>query len=268
MLHKAWPLIALAAAMILAAACGGDDSGSGGTPGAAISGTATSPPGLAALPRPSIGPVTPPMEGPARPNAATTRTDYRGLADFSLPTPEDLQEPPSDADGAEFHPPSEPTCPEGWEILQRPIEGFQICYPEEWVIDGHGYVSAAAEERWYSVGFFLRRDGAEVAHVSVYVVNPFAMPFTYTRDCKEAYRVMFAGEQAVLCPDLPGVLPEVKIITYHIRKGDLDYYVNVVPKFSYDFGAGRYLDQWDKEAEAMAIQIAQTFQLTPIFSPL
>ena len=269
MLNKLWPAVALSAAIVLGAACGGDDGGFSETPGPGVSATvaATGSPGPAARPRPSGGPVTPPLEGPARPNAATTRTNYRELADYALPSPQDVPEPPRDAAGAEFHPPSEPKCPEGWEILRRPIEGFQICYPKEWAIDGHGYVSAAAEDRWYSVGFFLRREGVEVAHVSVYVVDPFAMPFTHTRDCKKAYRVTFAGEQAVLCPDHTGVPPEVKIVTYHIRRGDLDYYVNVVPQFTYDSGAGQYLDQWDKEAEATAIQVAQTFQLTPILSP-
>lgn len=245
-------LALLSAGLILVTACGGD-SGPAGTPGPSAS---------AATARP----ISPPLEGPPR-AVATERTNFRELPEFELPSPADLPEPPGDAKGPEFHPPAEPQCPEGWQGLERPVEGFRICYPKEWSIQGHGYVSAGAEDRWYSVGVYFFRDDVEVAHVSVYVVNPFARPFAYTRDCKQAYRVTFAGESAALCPDYPGVPPEERIIAYHIRRGDLDYFVNVVPKFTYDPQAGKYLDTWDREAEARAIQIAQTLQLTPIISP-
>ncbi len=254
----------LAAGLMLAAACGGDDNNTATPTG---SGAVTHSPVLADIPPPDTGkPVTPPLEGPPR-QPATAHANYRDLPEWALPAPQDLPQVLSDAQGAEYHPPAAPTCPDGWANLQRPIEGFGICYPSDWVIDGHGYVSASNEDRWYSVGFYLRRDGVEVAHVSLYVLGPFSVPFTYIRDCKQDYQVTFAGQAAVLCPDYPGVPPEVRIISYQFRRGDLDYYVNVVPKLRFDTKSGRYVNEWDKDAEATAIQVAQTFQLTPLYSP-
>ncbi len=103
--------------------------------------------------------------------------------------------------------------------------------------------------------------------MSIYVVNPYAKPFTYTRDCEQAYRVTFAGEAASLCPDHPGEFPEAKIIAYHVRKGDLDYFLNVVPMLPWDAETGSYRDTWDRDVEAAAIAIAQTFQLTERIMP-
>ena len=77
------------------------------------------------------------------------------MPEFQLPVPEDLPAPPEDATGPEFQPPAEPQCPAEWQELRRPAEGFEVCYPEGWSIEGHGYVSAGVEDRWYSVGLFL-----------------------------------------------------------------------------------------------------------------
>ena len=264
----------LAMAMgLLAAACagGGDVSPTPGTTmsaSPAVTPDPTAVPTATDAPNPAALPITPPMEGPSRGPAATERTNYREVAEFELPSPASLPEPPEGAMGPEFQPPEDPQCPTDWQTLMRPGEGFLVCYPEDWSIEGHGYVSSGVEDRWYAVGLFLfDNDGVELAHVSIYVLNPYARPFTYTRDCEQAYRVTFAGEPAALCPDTPGEFPEAKIVAYHIRRGDRDYYVNVVPKFQYDAESGNYLDSWDEEAEATAVQIAHTFQFMAAAGP-
>jgi len=255
---------------VLLAACDGGN-GQKTTPPPAASAT----PGGTATATPSPGPepsaearrIAPPLEGPSRGPGATERTNYRELPEFELPAPEDLPEPPDSATGPEFQPPAEPQCPEDWEELERRAEGFAVCYPASWSIEGHGYVSAGVEDRWYSLGLFLFQDDAELAHVSIYVVNPYARPFTYTRDCDQAYRVTFAGEPAVLCADHPGEFPEAKIIAYHVRMGDLDYYINVVPTFQYDAESRTYLETWSEDAEATGIEIAHTLRLMEPVTP-
>lgn len=210
---------------------------------------------------------TPPLEGPARGAAAQEETNYWELSEFQLPEPQDLPEPPEDADAPEFSPPAEAECPADWEELSRPGEKFSICYPEDWRIDGHGYVTAGVEERWYSVGMFLLDGDVQKAHVSVYVISPYARPFTYTRDCEQSYRLTLAGEPAALCPDFPGEGPEARIIAYHVRRGERDYYVNVVPYFEFDEEEGTYLDTVSEEAEATAIEIAHTFRFIGLTTP-
>lgn len=247
-------LLALIAATA-AVACGGGGKGSS-------SGSATP----AASGASSPTPVTPPLEGPPRTTVSQKRTNYRDDPNYQLPGPDGLPSG-SDQDGQIYHPPANPQCPQGWKTLERPTEGFTICYPDPWTIQGYGYVSAGFDDRWLSVGIFLYKGDAQVAHVSVYVTNAYAQPFLYTKDCKQDYQVTFAGEQAVLCPDHPGVAPEVQISTYHIRKNDLDYFVNVVPHYDFDPASGKYLDSWDKSAAATAVQIAQTFQFIPLVAP-
>ena len=252
--------------VLFAVACGeGGDAGSASTstPGMSPTGTPNSADGSS----PEVGPFSPPLEGPPRGLAATERTDFWGLPEFALPAPGDLPELAETATGPELRPPAEPQCPEAWQELTRPGEGLSICYPADWRIEGHGYVSAGAEDRWYSLGLFLFQDGTELAHVSVYALNRYAKPLTYTRDCEQAYKVAFAGEPAVLCPDFPGQWPEVRIISYHVRKDDLDYFVNVVPRFQYDPKNDAYSDTWSEEAEATAIQIAHSFRFIERFSP-
>ena len=260
----------LALVGVLSAACGGGN-GEKTTPPPAATATAGGTATATASPEPEASAtarrITPPLEGPARGPGATKRTNYRKLSEFRLPAPEDLPEPPDSATGPEFHPPAEPQCPKDWKKLERPAEGFRVCYPEGWSIEGHGYVSVGVEDRWYSLGLFLFQGDAELAHVSIYVINPYARPFTYTRDCDQAYRVTFAGEAAVLCADHPGQSPEAKIIAYHVRMGDLDYFINVVPRFQREADSGTYLKTWSKDAEATGIEIAQTVQLMEPVTP-
>jgi len=271
-MNKAATLVALVTTVALLLAGCTEEAGPTGTPAATPTAQAT--PQSSPLPSPPPGTVikpprafvTPPMEGPPRGSAATVRTNYRELPEFRLPAPQDLPEAPSGG-GPQFQPPAQPLCPPGWQELWRPAEGFKTCYPESWSIDGHGYVSAGRDDRWYSVGLFLYQDDVEVAHVSYYVVNAYARPFMYARDCKQAYRVRFAGEPAILCPDFPGQFNEAKIIAYHVRKYDLDYYVIVVPKRQYNPATGGYLDTWSRDAEATAIQIAHTFQFVERLTP-
>ncbi len=251
---------------LLAVACGEDgDAGSVTTPTLGVSPVGTSNSADVSLPEGSS--FSPPLEGPSRGLPATERTDYWALPEFALPAPGDLPELPGNSMGTELRPPAEPQCPEAWQEVPRPAEGLSICYPADWRIEGHGYVSAGVEDRWYSLGLYLFKDGVELAHVSVYALNPYAQPFNYTRDCEQAYRVSFAGEPAVVCPDFPGQWPEVRIISYHVRKDDLDYFVNVVPRFQADSQSGDYSDTWSEEAEATAIQIAHSFRLIKRVSP-
>ena len=242
-------VLTMAAAVV--ACSGGDGLRPTVTPG-------TPPPDLA---------FAPPFEGPERASVSQRRTNYREEPDFQLPSPDTLSEPPRGTSGPEFRPPEEPQCPQSWNTLSRPREGFSICYPDPWIIEGHGYVTAGADDRWYSVGLFLFDGDLEAAHVSIYITNPYARPFLYTRECEQAYRVAFVGEPAVLCPDYPGVSSEARIIAYHLRRGDLDYFVNVVPHYEYDAQAFRYLDAPAEEVEARAIQIAHTFNLIEITEP-
>lgn len=250
-------LLAVGAAI---AAC---DSGGGQQETA----TPSASPAPTTLATPPNAGISPPFEGPRFSAVSAQRTNYWEEPDFRLPSPEELPEPPAGASGLEFQPPAEPRCPDSWNSLSRPAEGFGICYPDPWFIEGHGYVTAGRDDRWYAVGLFLFEGSVEAAHVSVYIANPYARPPTYTRDCEQAYGVTFAGEPAVLCPNLSGVSTEARIIAYHVRRDDLDYFVSVVPHFEYDAQAGRYLDAPSGEVEATAIQIAHTFYFVEIVHP-
>ncbi len=255
--------IAFAAAVsLIGLACdGGGGSSTVGSPEATGAGSPT------VVVEPS--PVFAPMEGPERTFRATERTNYRELPEFHLPDPATLPLPSADEDGPEFRPPETPTCPEGGQMLYRPSEGFQVCYPSGWRIGGHAFVTAGADDRWYALSLSrLGEDGRERAHVSIYVTNPYSQPFLYVADCQQAYQVKLDGRPASLCPDYPGEFPEAKIIAYHVRQEERDYFINVVPTFEYDSDAGRYRDSWSKGDEAMGIQIAQSFQfMEPVDSP-
>jgi hypothetical protein len=141
-------IVVVPAGALLGGACAG-----GG--GAKPTPTATLGPGLVPLPLTAATPIGPPLEGPPLGPAASERTNYRDLAGFQLPAPQSLPEPPDSATGQEFRPPAEPRCPEDWRQLQRLTEGFKICHPETWSIQGNGYVSAGFEDRWYSLGLYL-----------------------------------------------------------------------------------------------------------------
>lgn len=233
-------LCAAVALMFVSWACSGDSGDGSETPlpsGASGSGAV-------------LDSLVPPLEGPVREAAPTERTDFRVLPDWQLPRPDDLPAPPPGVEGVEFSQPDEPQllCPDGWEELKRQSESFRICYPESWAIAGHGYVSAGAEERWYSVGIVLFEGEEQVAHVSVYRFPQYARPVRHTIDCDQAYAVTFAAEPAVLCPDVSASPPEARIISYNVFLDDADYFVNVV---SYE-GAG-------EEPLAQAMEIARTF---------
>lgn len=247
--------VAVAAALsVVGLACdGGGGSSSGATPEATATDSST--------PAVEPSPIFAPMEGPDRTFRAEEPTNYREFPQFALPDPASLPVPSADEDGPEFQPPESPSCPHDWEFLFRPVEGFQVCYPSDWQIAGHAYITGGVDERWYAVGLFrFGEDGRELAHVSIYVTSPYSQPFLYVTDCQQAYQVKLDGRLASLCPDHPGEFPEAKIIAYHARRGELDYFINVVPILEYDSDAGRYRDSWSKEDEAVGIQIAQTFE--------
>ena len=214
------------------------------------------------------GELSPPLEGGSQPVGPSQFTNYRELPETQLPKPEELPPPPDDVDGAEFDPPPAPECPQDWLEFSRSREGFLICYPDGWEINGDGYVTRAFQDRWFSIGIYMFDGDVQAAHVSVYAFNPRARPYNYTLDCDQPYAVTFAGQPSVLCPDAPGaVFPEQRIISYHTRTDQFDYFVNVVPFYSYDSGDGTYGDSIDADLEELAIEIAHTFQLTEPVQP-
>lgn len=252
-------LIAGLAALVLAAACGGDDD-TDASPAPTEAGSLTASPTIPAV----QNPITPPLEGPDRGPAATERTDFREDPAFRLPSPDDVPGPLEDDDDPLLFPPEEPICPEGWETVNRPSESFEICHPPEWSIEGQGYVSAGQEERWYSMGIvdFENEEALrQRAHVSVYVIPQFARPFPYTRDCPQPYSVEFTGRPAVACTDFPGTPPEAFIASYHVFANDIDYFVNVVPYFQYEGGDGEFTDEIYEESLATAREIAFSFRV-------
>ena len=260
-----WIRYALAPLAVLAvvtlAGCGDDDDApadGSGTPSASESApaSATTPP----------NPVVPPMEGPDRQGGVTEETDFRADPAWRAPAPDDVPAADDPADPV-LNPPADPECPAEWTLIQRPVEGFQICHPADWTVAGHGYVSSANEAQWYSVGIFDFLDETQAqqrAHVSIYVIPQFAQPFRYTLDCEAPLSLTFGGEPAVVCPDFPAESPEARIISYHAFREDLDYFVQVVPYFEYDADSDSYTDELNQEAFDLALQIAHTFEFTPI----
>jgi hypothetical protein len=242
------------AAVVVLSGCGGGDDGDTPSPSAGTSpdasGSPTQAPGVRS---------GPPLEGPDRGPAATEKTDFREDPEWQLPEPGGLSPAPEDDDPI-FSPPEDPLCPEGWTQKDKPSNGFGICYPADWEILGEGYVTAGAEDRWYSIGLFLFPGGDEtadpLAHVSVYAIPSGARPMTYTRDCPKPYSIKFAGQDAVICPEFPDVAPREDFTSYHVRRGDTDYFIQVVP---YEGGS-----EDDRE---MAIEIAHTFNLLEQPSP-
>lgn len=215
-----------------------------------------------ATPTPSRGVLVPPLEGGDQPVGTSERTNFREHPEYQLPAPEDLPRPPDDTEGPEFYPPKEPECQEDWLQFSRSAEGFVICYPAGWEVDGAGYVTRPYQDRWYSGGVFLFKDGVQAAHVSVYTFNNYSLPYDYTRDCQQPYAVTLAGQPAVLCPDYPGLFPEERIVSYHVRTEMFDYLVNAVPYFTYDADSGSYRDSVDSDLAQLAIEVAHSFQLT------
>ena len=249
-------------ALMIAVACGDDDSTSTPTTTPDGSGDASPLATPASL-------IAPPLEGPARGPSPGERTDFRNEPDWKLPGPDDRPEP-DDADDPVVNPPSNPSCPAEWIEHDRLVEGFKLCYPEDWTLSGNGYVNAPNEDRWYSAGFFDFVSPAQEqqrAHVSVYVMSPFVEPFRYTIDCVEAFGITFAGEPAVVCPDFATDSPAARIVSYHVFREGLNYFVNVVGYFGYDAASGEYSDDIESDAFDMALTIAHTFQFRPVISP-
>ena len=108
-------------------------------------------------------------------------------------------------------------------------------------------------------------DGHESAHVSIYMTTPYSPPAVYVSECEQAYQVKLDGLPASLCPDHAGEFPEAKVIAYHVRRGERDYFINVVPMVEYDSEAGLYhLNSSSEEDEAMGIRIVQSIQFTEL----
>jgi hypothetical protein len=259
-------LLAVGIGLTWMAACGG-----GSSPTSTDTSTQSSTPGLTAEPTPNqtrggaAGLLVPPLEGPPRGVAVATREDFRSDPDWQLPKPGEV--PTSDnQDDPVLNPPAT-SCPTGWAIDNRPTEGFKICYPAAWLIDGTGYVTSANEDRWYSVGFFDFTDETKVnqfAHVSVYVIPQYTRPLRYTIDCPKPYTVTFAGQPAVVCPSFPPTSPEARIISYHVFANNHDYFVNIATYFEYDSSSGKLTDKTSDDALATALQIVDSFQPEPI----
>lgn len=251
-----WLVSIVAGLLALACADGGSDDAGPAASDAPSRGSV-----LELTPRPRDEESYPPFEGPQRAPAVYERTNFREIPEYQLPAPGNVPESPIDAEGLEFQPPADPTCPEEWVQLVRPVEKFAVCFPPDWQVQGHGEVIAGIEDRWYSLGLFKFEGDRPLAHVSIYRMNPYAQPFTYTRNCEQAYRVSYSGKPAVLCPGLPGSFTEAKIIAYHVRVGEFDYFVNAVIHYEFDEEKGKYVADWPKELEEEAIRVAHTFRL-------
>ena len=255
-LMREYLAVALTVAVIavLCQSCGDDGSEDQSSETPSVSANASESP----TPTPSVN-LVPPFEGPDRGPAATERTDFRDVPEWELPEPDALPTVPDDETDAIFFPPDTVECADDWVLIQRPSEGFTICHPPDWQTAGDGYVSAGVEDRWYSHGLFKFSDEARSqpeAHVSIYAIPRFARPMVYTRDCPRPYGLTFAGEAAVICPEFPEESPQEDFVSYHVRKGDYDYFINIVP---YEMG--------DDEVFDLAVDIAHTFQLTEISTP-
>ena len=214
------------------------------------------------MPTPGPETLTLPLEGPRR-LLTGERINYREDPAVRLPEPEELPEAPDDLPGADLEETPIAACPTDWQLLNRFGEKFQICYPQSWVIGGGGYVTAGRDDRWHGVGLFLFDSSArQRAHVSIYTMGHYSKPVPYTSDCPQAYGVTLAGRPAVICPDFTCIHPEGKIIAYHVRTDEFDYFVNVVLYLEYDTETRVYGEGWPQDLEQEAIQVARTFTLT------
>ena len=239
---------AILAAVTLLACSGddGDDGDDGGSPSpSVVTPTPTQPDNQRGF--------FPPLEGLERPVAREVVNYWEDSA-YDLPDPADLPELLPEL--SSLAPPEVPVCPEGWVNLDRPTEGFKTCYPEDYATEGHGYVTAGVDERWYAVGIYDFDGDVELGHVSVYVTGPFSQPFDYVALCDQAYRTTIDGEPATVCPDYDGGGGE-KIIAFNMRIGDLDYSINAVPSQS----AGAAGD-----IESALLQIVHSFDLIDLIS--
>lgn len=269
MLRSRLIIAALAATIVFAviAACGGDDDTSATPDGSESPAGSIDPSATVTLaPTPGGDPLIPPLEGPEPGPPVTEEKDWREDPEWALPRPEDV-EPADDPDNPLLNPPSDPTCPPDWVPLLRPAEGYQMCYPVDWVTGSHGYVSSANESRWYALGlydFSNPEEQIQRAHVSVYMFPTFSRPVRYTLDCPNPLSVTLSGLAAVMCEDFPGISPESQIVSYHVFREDRDYFLNIVSYFEYDEETGEYTDEVDQQAFDLAVQVAQTFKFIEI----
>jgi hypothetical protein len=265
----AWLLVTALVVFTLTACGGGSSSASPTSTPTTVNGSLL--PTLEPTPGPirsgAAGLIVPPLEGPARGAAVAKREDFRTDPNWKLPTPSSLPAP-ADKQDPILNPPA-PSCPTGWRTLDRPTEGFHLCYPSDWNIDGQGYVASANEERWFSVGVFDFTDSTKVnqyAHVSVYVIPQYTRPFRYTIDCPQAYSVTFAYQPAVVCPSFPATSPEARIISYHVYLSNFDYFINIATYFERD-SSGNLTNNVSDAGLATAVQIVDSFQFEPVAGP-
>lgn len=261
--NAALPLL-LALMVISALACGGDDDSDGGATGAPTRPT----------PTPSFRLHAPRLHAPyegVEPGQAAAYTDYHQDPQWQLPQPEDLPEP-DDPDDTVLNPGGPSECPGEWTNYERVPEGYQICYPPEWVLANESYINSPNESRWFAAGFFNFTDDTrqhQLAHVSVYVMPKYARPILRTLTCVDAYSTTLAGEPAVVCPDsVPLVPPEARIITYHVYENEVDYFVNIALYYEYDSDDDEYTDDTDEASLETALEIVSTFRLQPIPIPV
>jgi hypothetical protein len=100
------------------------------------------------------------------------------------------------------------------------------------------------------------------AHVSVYAFPQYSRPVRYIVDCPNPLSVTLDGLPAVVCTDYPGVSPEANIVSYHLFRDDLDFFLNIVSYYEYE--DGEYTDTVDEDALEMAIQVAHTVNFIPV----
>lgn len=221
-------LLFLLSASIAVAACGDDDGGDSPADTTTPLATATPTPDRVPDPAATISTIRPPFENIGRESGAEIK-NYREDPAFALPDPADLESLPEDL--SELQPVPE-SCPDDWMILTRPGQGFTICFPSDWALDGQGYVTGGADDRWHAAGIFKREGSQELAHVSIYGLPPGAKPFLYVRDCEEdVYAIELEDFPATVCPSSSAAQgDEAEIIAYHVRFEDLELFVNVVIK--------------------------------------
>ena len=254
MIRRVWVWVTVLGIGVFLAAIGCTGSGGDGeTPTASPQPLPTADPLLTILP---------PLEGPApeiTPRAG--RTNYWEHPDYQFPDLATLPDPPAEAEGAEFQPPQTPQCPEEWQRWQRTGEGFNICYPEEWQPAGVGYLTAGQNDRYYTVGFVLLKDGVQAAHVSVYVMGSYSRPQELLLRCDEVYKVTISGQPAALCADAPRAYPEARIVQYWIPRENSWVFLNAVAYLDYDPDTDSYGDSFSEENLDKAIEIAHSIGL-------
>jgi hypothetical protein len=249
-------LIALLA-MLALTACGDD------TPVDSPTSSFVTPAGSPAA---SPNPLVPPLEGPRRTSYIGERQDFRLNPDYELPTPNEVPTP-EDASDPVLNPPSVPDCPGDWKKLVRGPEGFQLCYPEDWLVLTDAYKNSPNEERWYTGGVFkFPGDPPEhqLAHVSVYAIPQYTRPFPYTKDCPTPYRVRLNNQPAVVCPSFPATSPEARLVSYHVFRENFDYFFNIALYYKWDESAGAYTGLTDSAAFDTALRIVHSVEFLSV----